>query len=1840
MEGQDVFNSPTFDGTPQTNPNFGFAPQNFTPPDSTQPQFYEPTPLPQPVATSKSKKGLVAALIGLLLAGGGVGAYFLLNRPSSTITISFANAKTFPGFSESETDYTIYTEADTLTPSCQQNGQPIDCGLTTFSVPSGDTRKTITIGDQSYDFYVTKVESATSPIEISAVTGTPKVWAPRATLYVETSQSTRDGFVEYSFDGGKTYSFRPSREITENGVYYIMLRDYFGYTSKVKTVKINLIDSVAPELALSSEETPDGRYTLAATYSDALSGVAAFAWSTKATTETITVEAGTYSATVADQAGNKTTRQLTVGASSSSSSSSQNNSSNELPNTSGGQSNNSQSTPPTPTPTPQPVSKTFTATFGSITRSCTTTGQYCDVVAPEITRDGWEILGWSQNADDASAPFASGVAITISGNTSFYPITRRKVVAEFKLQNPSAVTASDLVRSCYRYNSAETCTIDTPALSANSGYVALGWDADPSSRSAALATDSPINLGSSTTYYSVSRTADPLTLTFVVQDSNALISIPDPVSCHLYNTETSCTLPAPEITARNGFELLGWSEDPSLTPASALPVSFNISASTTLYSITRTATALQATFSYDIVGQTSAQSIARECYRYNGATSCQVSVPDHSNLGDPTIIGWSATSSGDKIYHGGDLLTLTTNASLFAYRHYSTPTSTTLTAHFSIQNSAAAQTSTSSVSCTLEDGATSCDITLPALTAKTGYTTFGWSQDPSAHSGTDAKTFTLTQASNGTTFYSITSRDLSADFIVADASTAATGADQLSCTAWNADTSCAITLPSLTGNNGYTASGWRRTADNKIYQPFAAFTLSSHETFTAVVTKNQITLSAEFIVQDSAAVSNPSRETKSCQADPGQTCAITLPTLAANSGYTALGWSETPSTTTSSHPSGSTLVLTKSSSTFYSVTRQTAPLTVAYSISPYQTSFLTLSGGTESCVLYNGATSCLVHTPLLISTDADYTPWGFIDTTDPSAQYFKPMDADVAISRNSTFEGLATYEPVKPDPEDPDEPDEPVTPSKTFTAHFIIQNPAAATADTTDLFCTTTGTSCAITLPTLTGLNGWQALGWSTRASDTTVTDNNYGTYAISGDTTFYSITSKEVRAIFTIEDTAAASKSGGTYSCYLYNTTTSCKLTAPTLTANPGYTASGWRTKDGSVTLASGESKYFAGSLDFYAVTSQNSSTLTATFTILNSAHVSETSTTRSCTTTGSSCQITAPNLTAKSGYSVLGWTNIPGSHSADLAAGAQLTISSNATFYSVTKTTSPLTASFVISDPNSATNRGDGQTTCDLYNAEATCNVVLPHLDAKTGYTANGWLKGTTLYQGGATVGISANTTFTASVTQNATEKTLTATFTVQNSSAAYASATSASCKTTGSSCQLAAPTLTNYSGYTALGWASNASATTANYTSGAAITISGGETFYSVTSKTIKINFINSNPTAGSIVGSATSASCTAWNAATSCSISLPSLTANSGYTVVGWGTSATATTAAYSAGSSASVSASADVYALFAKAAEPADGKVVTVTFRKGNATSLSYEKASCAIKTGEDYCTLGIYGPRITAPGHYFNSYLDKNGHTVRIPTMLVTEDTYVSLSEATNEWLRYFTLNTSKHYVMPNGLEVEFQDTIADDVVAYHIRAINALYQNLPILFITRGKVTYIDKDSMKEFMGQSGIHGVAPSSYYGSGVSTSDGQEVTNVFIAINVNEIRQPTAMTNGTSFDSDVVAHELTHAYDNFYKLHHGFDVGREDEMKELFYYYQEHTSNRPITSYAWSLISETFPEEVRLYFNRFNPDPLYSDDRIATIFPSQFEAFVEKYLCIGVNGFDRTKTTCNLSTYVPE
>ncbi|MFR2586129.1 MAG: hypothetical protein ACLTAK_06255, partial [Bacilli bacterium] len=106
-------------------------------------------------------------------------------------------------------------------------------------------------------------------------------------------------------------------------------------------------------------------------------------------------------------------------------------------------------------------------------------------------------------------------------------------------------------------------------------------------------------------------------------------------------------------------------------------------------------------------------------------------------------------------------------------------------------------------------------------------------------------------------------------------------------------------------------------------------------------------------------------------------------------------------------------------------------------------------------------------------------------------------------------------------------------------------------------------------------------------------------------------------------------------------------------------------------------------------------------------------------------------------------GWNTSASATTSSLNVGATLTLTSNPTYYAITKKV--VTMTYAKDSTVSAVGATSG--TCTIQNTATTCAVTLPTITPLTGYTTLGWYNGTTkVGNASASVNVSANATYTA--------------------------------------------------------------------------------------------------------------------------------------------------------------------------------------------------------------------------------------------------------------------------------------------------------------------------------------------------------------------------------------------------------------------------------------------------------------------------------------------------------------
>ena len=197
---------------------------------------------------------------------------------------------------------------------------------------------------------------------------------------------------------------------------------------------------------------------------------------------------------------------------------------------------------------------------------------------------------------------------------------------------------------------------------------------------------------------------------------------------------------------------------------------------------------------------------------------------------------------------------------------------------------------------------------------------------------------------------------------------------------------------------------------------------------------------------------------------------------------------------------------------------------------------------------------------------------------------------------------------------------------KTYTATF--NKNGATSIGSESLSCTVTGhaTSCTVTAPSITR-KGWKVVGWSTNKNATTAEVEQGKTITLTGNKTYYAITTKSSKTYTaTFNKNGATSIGSESLSCTITGNATSCTVTAPTITRK-GWTVSGWSTNSSAevADIKQNQTITLKSDKTYYAITSK---TITITF---NSDTPSSPILTKTCTFYNKEygCSITIPTKT-----------------------------------------------------------------------------------------------------------------------------------------------------------------------------------------------------------------------------------------------------------------------------------------------------------------------------------------------------------------------------------------------------------------------------------------------------------------------------------------------------------------------------------------------------------------------------------------------------------------------------------
>ena len=1330
---------------------------------------------------------------------------------------------------------------------------------------------------------------------------------------------------------------------------------------------------------------------------------------------------------------------------------------------------------------------TYTVTYDYKTNGGTSTTKESDKVnygenidlTPTATKEGWTFVGWNTNKD---ATTGLSTLTMKDSNVTLYAIFRkeaRTITITFNKngstsQTPNGGSANSndtLTQTCTIpavYNNAtqaSSCNVTSPTINASSNTpTVIGYNTSASATSSSWNQNASKAVSSNATYYAITR-KDAVTLTAKYNANGSSLSSTSNQTCTLaasYNGKaqaTSCTVTAPTIT-RSGYTIIGYNTSSGSTTnnnsyntssrALTLTTSNN---NNTWYAIT----SKRVTASFNANGATSIGSTAQSCTMYNTSASCNITTPSITRSGF-TITGWGTSASATTAE-----VKANTSTSINSNKTYYAVTSKVVTMTYNRGSNVSSIGSTSGT-CTIRNSATNCQVTLPSITPSAGYSSVGWSTTNGATTGTAAGS-KLTVSNNATYYANAIDNIAPTTPSITNSSNGNWSGGNVTVTVTSTDEGSGIdhyewyengawTTRALSTSNGvgtitFTANRNTniqfRAIDKAGNISAVATTLvkidSANPTLSISTTNttNGITVVANATADSGIAKYEFSKDGgKTWQTGTGSSYTFTGLTagtsydiqvrVTSNSGKTSTSskkvttssitrptFSEegtTNKTVTITYPSGcgSSLTCTyqKDIGSIVNVTSSSVEVSftdsgdlkasVSDGTNTVSSSYTVKVGRT---VTYNyntngGTASTKTSATVEEGSAIDLTPtatksgWTFVG-------WNTNKDATTKLSSLTMGESNVTLYAIYRKE------------ARTITVTFnkngsTSQTPSGGSANTgTSLnqSCTiaavynnaTQASSCNITSPTINASsNTPTVVGYNTSSNATSSSWSQNTSKAVSANATYYAITRKDAVTLTAKYNANGASLSStSNQTCTLaasYNgkaQATSCTVTAPTITRS-GYTIIGYNTSASSTT---NNSSYNTSSKALTLTSSNNNSTWYAvtskkvTITFDKNGASSIGSTSQSCTmyNTSASCNVTSPSITGSTNTpTVIGWSTAASTHSNQWSVNTAKAVSSDDTYYAQTsKAAKTVTITFNKNGATSQTpNGGSANSNTSLtqsctiaatYNGTAqatTCNITSPTINASTntptvvGYntsasaTSSSWNHKTSK-------SVSSNATYYAITRKDA--KTITVTFNRNNASSIGATSRSCTIAATyngtaqGTTCSITSPTITASSGFSVLGWNTSSGSTSSAWTQNTAKSFSSNATYYAITRSSSQLTAtFNAN---GATIG-ATSRSCYRYNGGSSCNITTPSIT-RSGFTITGWGTSASATTAEVKANTSTSINSNKTYYAV--------TSKVVTVTYSRGsNVSSIGSTSGTCTIRNSATNCQVTL--PSITVSSTY------------------------------------------------------------------------------------------------------------------------------------------------------------------------------------------------------------------------------------------------------------------------------
>ena len=824
---------------------------------------------------------------------------------------------------------------------------------------------------------------------------------------------------------------------------------------------------------------------------------------------------------------------------------------------------------------------------------------------------------------------------------------------------------------------------------------------------------------------------------------------------------TSCKVTAPIINVKEGYTSVGWNSDKLSHTGS---YELELTKDTTFYTIT-SKDAITLTAKFDANGATISEN-TKTCTLdvvYNNedqSTSCKVITPTITASNEtPVVVGYSEelkeTTEENLV---GSEKELTLNQTNNNHTWYAITKSNPITYEVSYDKNGVGveKIGATKSSCTIpttyngKKQDESCNVTLPSFSVTEGFTIIGWNEDKTSHEGSliDSE-YALNK---NTTLYAISKKNeivYTANFIKNGLGVTSIGATNTSCTleaVYNNETqatSCKVELPTIEVEGLWKVLGWSEDSlTHTDYTKIADGIILTKENTTLypITKKDTLILDATFNENGATLSTN---EGISCtlpevynNEERNDYCVLTTPEVTRDN-FEFIGYS----TGLNSHENEESynkeanqikLDVNNTGKVWYAITKR--DLTVKYNKNGAES----ISKETDSCTIWNSATTCDITLPDITRDTFDILGWNEDkDATIDSTNNIKPSTV-VAINEEKLYYAIT---------------------KKDVTISFNKNNSIAQTDANGDIVYDEVVTrdcrivnkedSCSIKSPSIAAPYETSIIvGYGISSDSTTsawdvktkknVTENaTYYAITKNNDITYNAEFVKQGLGVTGITSTQASCTIPATYNGKTQ--LTSCNITLPTINVEEGYTALGWNeNKDATTGITN--SVDIKENKTYYAISKKDEVILTGTFykngaasqTLFTNGTITETKDEKvevSCNleevfnnnVQATTCSITSPIINASNETpEIIGYAESKTATVKDLSPNTLFVLDKDIDYYAITKKDAVTYNAYF--DENNSKLSSTNELSCTIpatYNGKKqleSCNVNAPCIEANT--------------------------------------------------------------------------------------------------------------------------------------------------------------------------------------------------------------------------------------------------------------------------------------------------------------------------------------------------------------------------------------------------------------------------------------------------------------------------------------------------------------------------------------------